>query len=69
MRKLAMSAIAASALCAHIAGYTAEENSERIAHVERIELPPAPERVTWADRPNESRCGWPCISRIPTTGE
>jgi hypothetical protein len=27
------------------------------------------ERSQWADHPNESRCGWPCIERLPKTGE
>jgi hypothetical protein len=27
------------------------------------------ERSRWADHPNESRCGWPCIERLPKTGE
>lgn len=41
----------------------------RIAHVEQIELPPAPARSGWPDFPNESRCGWNCIAKIPTAGE
>lgn len=41
----------------------------RIAHVEQIDLPPAPVASTWSDEPNTSRCGWSCINRIPTAGE
>lgn len=39
----------------------------RISYVEQQSDPV--QRSSWADHPNDSRCGWSCIERIPTTGE
>lgn len=67
--------IAASFVALVGAAIEGDERQQRALAAEQAELQAElmaeghRERSSWADHPNESRCGRNCIARLPTSGE